>query len=67
MAGHGGRYEIRVSPGFGPRVAGAIDGVDVIDPCTLRSSVPDQAALHALFDRIHDFGLDIIEVRLIEQ
>jgi hypothetical protein len=32
---------------------------------TLRAELPDQAALYGTMNRIHDFGLELLEVRVV--
>jgi hypothetical protein len=32
---------------------------------TLRGELPDQAALYGTMNRIHDFGLELLEVRVV--
>jgi hypothetical protein len=60
-------YVITVRGVAGPAVRAAFDDVEVSavgDTTVLRSAGADQAALHGLFRRIQDLGLDVVEVHL---
>ena len=62
-----GTYVITVRGVAGPAVRAAFDDVAVSvadDTTVLRSAEADQAALHGLFHRIQDLGLDVVEVHL---
>ena len=62
-----GTYVITVRGAAGPAVRAAFDDVAVSvagDTTVLRSAGADQAALHGLFHRIQDLGLDVVEVHL---
>jgi hypothetical protein len=60
-------YVITVRGVAGPAVRAAFDDVEVSavgDTTVLRSAGADQAALHGLFRRIRDLGLDVVDVHL---
>jgi hypothetical protein len=62
-----GTYVITVRGVAGPAVRAAFDDVEVSavgDTTVLRSAGADQAALHGLFRRIQDLGLDVVDVHL---
>ena len=62
-----GTYVITVRGVAGPAVRAAFDDVEVSavgDTTVLRRAGADQAALHGLFRRIENFGLDVIDVHL---
>jgi hypothetical protein len=59
-------YEIRVSGALTPEALETFGDMRPLaqTPLTvLRGRVPDQAALHGLLLRLHDLGLEVIEVR----
>jgi hypothetical protein len=62
-----GTYVIIVRSVAGPAVRAAFDDVEVSpvgDTTVLRRAGADQAALHGLFHRIQDLGLEVIDVHL---
>ena len=62
-----GTYVITVRGVAGPSVRAAFHDVElsvVGDTTVLRSAGADQAALHGLFRRIQDLGLDVVDVHL---
>jgi hypothetical protein len=64
------RYEIRVEGRLGARWAAWFDGLEVVgedDGTTvLRGSVPDQAALHGLLQKVRDLGIPLLSLTPIE-
>jgi hypothetical protein len=63
-------FEIRISGTLTPEALQTLGDVQPLaeTPLTvLRGRVPDQAALHGLLLRLHDLGLDVIEVRRLPQ
>ncbi|MGX7679733.1 hypothetical protein ACSMXN_12660 [Jatrophihabitans sp. DSM 45814] len=61
----GMNYEIRVVGVLGPaaRQAFADLATDVEPTATVLTGDLDQARLHALFDRMRDLGIELIDVR----
>ena len=62
-----GTYVITVRGIAGPRERVALDDVAVSavgDTTLVRRAGTDQAALHGLLRRIHDLGLDVLDVHL---
>lgn len=63
-------YEIRVRGKLGDGVAGSFSGFEAeVEPAetVLRGAVNSQTDLRALLERIESFGLELIEVRRIDQ
>jgi hypothetical protein len=63
----GGTYVITVRGVAGPWVRAAFNDVELSaagDTTVLRSATADQAALHGLFRRILDLGLEVLDVHL---
>jgi hypothetical protein len=62
--------EIRVEGRLGARWAAWFDGLDVVSDddgtTVLRGSVPDQAALHGLLQKVRDLGIPLISLALVE-
>ena len=59
-------YEVRVHGVVSGRVLDSIDATTEMRADTLlHGHLPDQAALHGLFARISDLGLELIDVRRI--
>jgi hypothetical protein len=62
-------YEIRIKGKVGEPVLASFADLDAsIRPAetVLRGTIPDQAALHGLLDRIQSLGLELIELRQVE-
>jgi hypothetical protein len=62
-------FEIRVKGRLGRRALSSLDDfVAESEPAetVLRGTVEDQSALHGLLDQIQDLGLELIEVRRID-
>jgi hypothetical protein len=63
-------YEIRVKGVVGDPVLGFLGDLDAsIRPAetVLRGVITDQAELHGLLDRIQALGLELIEIRQVQQ
>lgn len=63
-------YEITVDGEAIPAIVAAFEDFDVIvgvAHTTLRAEQIDQAALFGILDRLRDLGLELLEVRTIEQ
>jgi hypothetical protein len=63
------RYEVRIKGRLGEALLGTFAGFDAeVEPVetVLRGDIEDQAALHGVLDRIHEAGLEIVEVRKLE-
>ena len=63
-------YEIRVKGVVGDPVLGALGDLDAsVRPAetVLRGVITDQAELHGLLDRIQALGLELIEIRQVQQ
>jgi hypothetical protein len=63
------RYEFRIRGRLGERLLSSFGGFDaeVIPPETiLRGSVEDQAALHGVLQQIEALGLELVEVRQVD-
>jgi hypothetical protein len=61
----GGWYEIRVQGRLDDRWSAWLDGLDLShsDGITVvRGSIPDQAALHGLLQKLRDIGLPLLSV-----
>lgn len=62
-------YEIRVRGRLGKRALSSLDDfVAEAEPAetVLRGTVEDQSALHGLLDQIQGLGLELVEVRRID-
>jgi hypothetical protein len=62
-------YEITVAGQAVPAVVGAFEDFEVVvgaECTTLRAELPDQAALHGAIDRVQALGLELLEVRPVE-
>jgi hypothetical protein len=61
------RYQIRVKGVLDGRWSAWFDGLQVTSDAsgqtTIAGPVTDQAALHGLLAKIHDLGLELLEVR----
>ena len=63
-------YEITFDGEAVPAIVAAFEEYDVIVEAghtTLRAEQIDQAALHGVLDRLWAFGLELLEVRTVEQ
>jgi hypothetical protein len=63
------RYEIRVKGRVGKELASRLEGFDAeIEPAEtiLRGPIDDQDALHGLLERVQRFGLELVEVRQLD-
>jgi hypothetical protein len=62
-------YEIRIKGKVGDPLLASFGGLDAsIKPAetVLRGVIQDQAALHGLLDRIQSLGLELIEIRQVQ-
>jgi hypothetical protein len=62
-------YEIRIKGKLGDPLLASFGGLDAsIRPAetVLRGVIQDQAALHGLLDRIQSLGLELIEIRQMQ-
>jgi hypothetical protein len=63
-------YEIRVKGRIGGSVLARFEGFEAdVEPAEtiLTGAIPDQAALHGLLEQIHELGLELIEVRRVDE
>ena len=63
------RYEIRVKGRVGKELASRLEGFDAeVEPAEtiLRGPIDDQDALHGLLERVQRFGLELVEVRQLD-
>jgi hypothetical protein len=60
------KYEIRVRGALTARVATALEELAVCPELVLRGTLVDQAALHGALGRIRDLGLELVDVRRID-
>jgi hypothetical protein len=63
------RYELRIKGRLGQALLGSFAGFEAeVEPVetVLRGEIADQAALHGVLERIHEAGLELVEVRKIE-
>jgi hypothetical protein len=63
-------YEIRIKGKVGDPLLASFGDLDAsIKPAetVLRGVIPDQAALHGLLDRIQSLGLELIEIRQVQE
>jgi hypothetical protein len=67
-AGWPARYEVRVEGVLDGRWAEWFEGLQVENQggeTILSGTLPDQSALHGLFERVRDLGLSVLAVRRI--
>jgi hypothetical protein len=65
----GERYEIRVKGTIGEPLMESFEGLDArVKPAEtiLRGEITDQPALHGILDRIQALGLELIEVKRVD-
>jgi hypothetical protein len=65
----GERYEIRVKGNVGASLRNSFEGLDArVKPAEtiLRGQIDDQPALHGILDRIQALGLELIEVKRVD-
>ena len=63
------RYELRIKGRLGEALLATFDGFNAeVEPVetVLRGDIADQAALHGVLERIHEAGLELIEVRKLD-
>jgi hypothetical protein len=61
-------YELSFKGAASDTLAGAFEGCDVTTNrgvTTVRSGVPDQAALQGLIERVNALGLELLDVHLV--
>ena len=66
----GERYEIRVKGNVGDSLLESFEGLDArVKPAEtiFRGEITDQPALHGILDRIHALGLELIEVKRVDE
>ena len=64
------RYEIRVKGRMGENVAARFEGFKMeVEPVetVLRGPVKDQSALHGILEQIESLGLELLEVRRVDE
>jgi hypothetical protein len=64
------RYEIRVRGRLGEKLAARFEGFDMeVEPVetVLRGPIQDQSALHGILGQIESLGLELVEVRRVEE
>jgi len=64
------RYEFRVRGRLGERLLSSFEGFDAeVQPVEtiLRGSIADQAALHGVLEQIEALGLELVEVRQVDE
>jgi hypothetical protein len=64
------RYELRVQGVLEPRWSGWFEGLQVTSDgreTIIAGPVTDQAALHGLLAKVRDLGLELLEVRRLDQ
>jgi hypothetical protein len=64
------RYEFRIRGRLGERLLSSFEGFDAqIQPVEtiLSGSVADQAALHGVLEQIESLGLELVEVRQVDE
>jgi hypothetical protein len=64
------RYEFRIRGRLGERLLSSFEGFDAeIQPVEtiLQGSVEDQAALHGVLEQIEALGLELVEVRQVDE
>jgi hypothetical protein len=63
-------YEIRIKGRLGEPVIESFGDLDAsVKPAetVLRGTIPDQAALHGLLERIQSLGLELVEVKQLPE
>jgi len=63
------RYELRIKGRLGEALLATFEGFNAeVEPVetVLRGDIADQAALHGVLERIHEAGLELIEVRKLD-
>ena len=63
-------YEITFAGEPVPAILDAFEGFDVsvgAGNTTLRANLPDQAALHGALYRLRDLGLELLQVKAVDQ
>jgi hypothetical protein len=63
-------YDITFAGEAIPALVAAFEEFEVIvqtGSTTLRAELPDQAALYGIMNRLQDFGLELLEVRVVSQ
>ena len=64
------RYEFRIRGRLGERLLSSFEGFDAeVQPVEtiLRGSITDQAALHGVLEQIEALGLELVEVRQVDE
>ena len=62
-------YELRFKGAASETLAAGFEGFELTtcgDTSTIRAVVPDQAALQGIIGQVHGFGLELLEVRMVE-
>jgi hypothetical protein len=62
-------YELRFAGEASTIIRAAFPELEMTTDCgttTLRGRLADQAALHGALDRIQDLGLELVEVRVVD-
>jgi hypothetical protein len=62
-------YELQFRGAASDTLAAAFDGCQLTSDrgvTTVRAQIPDQAALQGMIAQVHAFGLDLLEVRIVE-
>jgi hypothetical protein len=63
-------YEVRIRGRLGPGLRAAFEAYEVIDvpaETLVRGAVLDQAGLHGMLDRLRAYGVELVEVRRIDE
>jgi len=64
------RYEFRIRGRLGERLISSFEGFDAeVQPVEtiLSGSIEDQAALHGVLEHIESLGLELVEVRQVDE
>lgn len=64
------RYEFRVRGRLGEKLLSSFEGFDAeVEPAEtiLQGSIADQAALHGVLEQIEALGLELVEVRQVDE
>jgi hypothetical protein len=64
------RYEIRIRGRLGEKIAARFEGFDMeVKPVetVLSGPVQDQSALHGILGQIESLGLELVEVRRVDE
>jgi len=64
------RYEFRIRGRLGERLLSSFEGFDAeVQPVEtiLSGSIEDQAALHGVLEHIESLGLELVEVRQVDE